>query len=80
MLTMPSFKKRLIVEQFQRNYLKVAPYSFLTVRELIYGKSRDDASFQTLRESRTRDHTVKCRQTSQKLRASAPVSKNLLNE
>ena len=29
MLIMPSFKKRLIVEQFQGNYLKVARLDFL---------------------------------------------------
>ena len=46
----------------QGNDLKVAPYSFLSARALI-SKSRDSASFQTPRQSRARDHAVKCRQT-----------------
>ena len=41
----------------------MAPYSFSTVRELISKTARDDASFQTLRNSRARDHALKCRQT-----------------
>ena len=49
-------------ETISANVFKVAPYSFSTVRELI-SKSRDDASFQTLRNSRARDHALKCRQT-----------------
>ena len=50
----------------QGNDLKVAPYSFLTVRELIskIAQWRElSASFQTLSESRARDHAVKWRQT-----------------
>ena len=67
----------------------MAPYSFLTVRELVL-KSRDGVSF---KKSTRRSHVIKCNEMStnmaskfvekkilEQLCESLPVSKHLLNE
>ena len=51
MLTMPSFKKSLIVEQFQRNYLKLANCKTLLLSSYLRPPSSSSDSLDHLSES-----------------------------